>query len=187
MRLRSPFQWIADSAGRPALSISILATLALLVTLDALGAPLRTAEAPAGIVSFEFAGSLVAARQMIESWGDTGRVFAGLNLGLDYLFLLAYPFSIGLACSMVSSRLRGRRGDLSSLGIALAWGQGVAGLLDAVENYSLIRVLLGTRFESWPTVARISATGKFALVALGLIYLLFALVAGRLWEQSVPE
>ena len=186
MRLRSPFQWISVSALKPALVLSILATLALMVTLSALGAPLRTDASPAGIVSFEFAGSLAAAQHMIVSWGETGRTYAGLNLGLDYLFLIAYPFSIGLACVMVSRRLRDRGGGFSNLGIGLAWGQGAAGLLDALENYGLIRVLLGTRIESWPTVSRIAATGKFALVALGLTYVLVALVASLIWKRT-PE
>jgi len=177
MRLRSPFEWITVSALKPALVLSILATLALMVTLNALGAPLRTEAAPAGIVSFEFAGSLVAARRMIESWGGSGRIYAGLNLGLDYLFLIAYPLSIGLACVMVSRRLRARGGGFLNLGILLAWGQGAAGSLDALENYSLIRVLLGTQIEAWPTIARLSATGKFALVTLGLLFILAALVA----------
>jgi len=174
------------SALKPALVLSILATLALMVTLNALGAPLRTEAAPAGIVSFEFAGSLAAAQRMIESWGGTGPIYAGLNLGLDYLFLISYPLSIGLACVMVSRRLRARGGGFSKLGIGLAWGQGAAGLLDALENYSLIRVLLGTRIESWPLVARISATGKFCLVALGLSYVLVVLVASLIWKGT-PE
>lgn len=186
MRLPSPFQWISDSALKQALVVSVLVTLALMVTLNALGTPLRTEAAPAGIVSFEFAGSLTEARRMIDSWGITGRTYAGLNLGLDYLFLAAYPFSIGLACDMVSRRLRTRGGGFSNLGIGLAWGLGAAGLLDALENYSLIRVLLGTQIESWPRVARISATGKFALVGLGLLYVLVAGLTTLVWKQ-VPE
>jgi len=179
MRLRSPFEWLPESAAKPALVLSILATLALMVTLNALGAPLRTEAAPAGIVSLEFAGSLPAAQRMVDSWGGTGRIYAGLNLGLDYLFLAAYPVSIGLACGLLSRRLRTRGGGLSETGIVLAWGQGAAGLLDALENYGLIRVLLGTQFEAWPTLARLAATGKFILVALGLLYVLVGLGLGR--------
>jgi len=179
MRPLGPFQWISDSALKPALAVSSLATLALMATLNALGATLRTEASPAGIVSFEFAGSLPAAQRMMDSWGETGRIYAGLNLGLDYLFLVAYPFSIGLACVMVSRRLHTRGGGISRLGIGLAWGQGAAGLLDALENYGLIRVLLGTQIEAWPTIARLAATGKFILVALGLLYVLVGLALGR--------
>ena len=69
-------------------------------------------------------------------------------------------------------------------GILLAWGQAAAGLLDALENYSLIRVLLGTRLEYWPIVARLSATGKFGLVALGLLYVILALAASWTLKQE---
>ncbi len=112
MRLPGPFQWICDTALKPALALSILATLVLLATLNALGAPLRTEAPPAG-------------------------------------------------------------------------------LFDALENYSLIRVLLGARFDLWPQVARISATARFSLVALGLVYALVALVAGvvrkRMAETALGE
>ena len=49
MRLRGPFRWIPDSALKPALVLSILATLALMVRLNDLGATLRTGAAPAGL------------------------------------------------------------------------------------------------------------------------------------------
>ncbi len=59
-------------------------------------------------------------------------------------------------------------------------------MLDALEDYGLIRVLLGTRIESWSIVARISATGKFALVGLALLYVLVAGLA-TLVRKPVPE
>jgi urease beta subunit len=62
-----------------------------MVGLQVTGAPLRTDVSPHGIISFEFAGELDLAQRMVESWGSTGRIYAGLNLGLDYLFLAVNP------------------------------------------------------------------------------------------------
>jgi hypothetical protein len=107
---------------------------------------------------------------MVESWGDTGRVYAGLNLGVDYLFLVAYAVAIGLGCVLVASSLWQRIRFLSVVGVLLAWAQFGAGLLDALENYALIQVLLGSQREVWPVMARWCAVPKFLIVALGLVY-----------------
>ena len=47
----------------------------------------------------------------------------------------------------------------------------LAFLLDAAENYFLIRLLLGDRQALWPTLARWCAIPKFGLVLAALAYL----------------
>jgi hypothetical protein len=56
------------------------------------------------------------------------------------------------------------------LGTLLAWAQFGAALLDALENYALIQVLLGSQQALWPVVARWCAIPKFLIVAAGLVY-----------------
>jgi hypothetical protein len=46
-----------------------------------------------------------------------------------------------------------------------------AAFLDAVENYGLIHVLLGAETGLWPVLAFWCAFSKFALVAVGLAYI----------------
>jgi len=145
-------------------------TLAVMVSLNALGRPLNTEVAPLGIVSLELAGELSLAQSMVESWGQTGQVYAGLNLGLDYVFLVAYSSSIALGCVLVARSLSRRSEFLSSLGAVLAWAQFGAAMLDAVENYALIQVLLGSQQTPWPAIARWCAIPKFLIVAAGLVY-----------------
>jgi hypothetical protein len=58
------------------------------------------------------------------------------------------------------------------LGMALAWGQAVAVLCDAIENIVLLKMLLSAAAEPWPAVARWCAVVKFALVLAGLVYAL---------------
>lgn len=48
-------------------------------------------------------------------------------------------------------------------GALLAWGQIVAALLDALENYALIQILLGTEQGLWAQVARWSAQNQLKL------------------------
>ncbi len=160
-----PFTWLSPRGQRHAFAILAPLTVAVMVALDAIGRPLMTDAAPLGIVSFEFAGDVATATRMLEGWGEAGRVRAGLSLGLDYLFLVLYASAIGLGCLRVAR----------PAGPALAWGQIGAALLDAVENFALIRLLLGSDNAVWPTLAWGCAAVKFALVGAGLAYVLLGL------------
>ena len=57
-----------------------------------------------------------------------------------------------------------------------SWAIFGAALLDSVENYALIQVLLGTEQSIWPAVARICAIPKFLIVGLGLLYVLLGAI-----------
>ena len=184
MNLRHPFRWISPSAQTRAFIALLAITLVVMVSLQALDAPLQTDLAPLGIVSFELAGSLTAAQSILESWGPAGRVYAGLNLGLDYLFLVAYTSSIGLGCVLLAQGLSRRSRFLSMVGVILAWRMIVAALLDAVENYALVRVLLGSRQELWPVVAKWCAVPKFLIVAAGLLFLLVGSIVALILRLS---
>jgi hypothetical protein len=177
MNLRHPFRWISPSAQTHAFIALLAVTLVVMISFQVLGAPLQTDAAPLGIVSFELAGSLPVAQSMLESWGPSGRVYAGVNLGLDYLFLVSYAGSIGLACVLLAQGLSRRIPSLSLADVVLAWAMIASALLDAVENYALIRVLFGSQRELWPVVARWCAIPKFVIVAVGLLFLILGSIA----------
>lgn len=182
MKLHHPFEWLSESGQKRAFVPLVVLTLAVMASLQVLGGPLKTESAPAGIVSFEFAGEISKAQSMVESWGEGGQVHAGLNLGLDYLFIVSYASAIGLGCVLVSRGALKRVPWLGWLGITLSWGQWLAALLDAVENYALVQVLLGSASEWWPVVAQWCAAPKFLLVGLGLVYLLLGAVLLSAWK-----
>lgn len=176
MKLRHPFEWLSASGQKQAFVLFVVLTLVIMASLQVLGGPLKTEVAPMGIVSFEFAGELSRAQSMVESWGPKGRVYAGLNLGLDYLFLFAYASAIGLGCVLLSQRWLKRIESVGLVGVVLSWGQWVAALLDGVENYALIQVLLGAEVELWPALARWCAMPKFLVVGAGLVYIILGAV-----------
>lgn len=161
-----PFTWLPPERHKAAFILFLILALTVMAVMQLLGAPLVTAVAPGGIVSFELAGSLSSAQAMIASWDGRAQIYAGLGLGFDYLFMLAYAGAIGLGCVLVARRLATR------LGHALAWGVLLAALLDVVENIALIQLLLGQTAVFWPVLARWCAIPKFALVAAGLLYVL---------------
>jgi hypothetical protein len=170
-----PFGWLTPAAQRSATVVLFVLTLLAAVAMQAIGGPLANQAAPLGIVDFEFAGELAVAERILESWGDAGRARAGLSLGLDYLFLVLYASTLALACAGMARMLSRHWRAAAAAGALLAWGQLAAGLLDAVENFALIQLLLGSDGAAWPPLAWWCAAAKFSLVAAGLAYLLAGL------------
>lgn len=149
---------------------AITAALAVLLTLlfGLIDAPLHTPSAPTGIVSLELAGDNVTAGRILREWGDSGLLLAAFGLGLDYLYMVAYGLAIALGCRLVAQGSRSLWFSLA--GQILAWMLALAVVADAVENYALMRVLLGASEPLWPALARACALAKFTLVGAGLIY-----------------
>jgi hypothetical protein len=170
MTLAHPFGWLPAGARVRAFVVLLAATLAVMAALGASNARLK--KRGKGIVGFELAGNLACARAILAAWGEGGKVDAGLNLGLDYLYLVLYASCLSLGCVLVGQGLYGRAPYLGGAGVVLAWAQLAAGLLDGVENYALIRLLRGDERAFWPPFARWCAMGEFVLVAAGLAFVL---------------
>jgi hypothetical protein len=147
----------------------LLATGVMTAALGMFDVQLRNRDAPSGIVSFELAGSLPAAQRILASWDARARIYAGLSLGLDYAYLLAYSTLLALVCAWAS-----RRGPNAwrALGRWLCWGLWLAALCDACENVGLIALLLGMQSPAWPVVATRFAFAKFTLLAAGALYII---------------
>lgn len=177
-----PFATLSPAGKKKAFIIFFCLTLAVMMSLNIIDAHIHTTAAPSGIVSFELAGQPDAAQRIVASWDDEARIYAALSLGIDYLFMLSYSIAIALGCVLLAQRMPA---FAVRLGIYLAWAQWVAALLDATENYALVRVLLGTA-RGWATVARYCAVPKFTIVGLGLLYV----VAGALlvlWKKLFKQ
>ncbi|MBB3037158.1 hypothetical protein [Hoyosella altamirensis] len=131
--------------------------------------------APHGIVSFEFVGDSEAAAAMLDSWGERGRIEAAFNLGLDFLFILAWVPAVAIGCLWVAQRF----GRFVMALRALATLQIVAGMFDMIENVALLNLLLTTPSEPWPQIAWWAALLKFSILALGVVAIAAgAVVAG---------
>jgi len=154
-----------------------IGTILLMVLLNIVGLPLETEAAPLGIITYEFAGTVERAGEILNSWNHNAQLHAAFSLGLDFLFILLYSTTIGMACVWAGQVLARDRWPLVGVAVPLAWGLWLAAILDAVENFSLIKVLYGPIASPWPAVARICAMIKFGLVFIGLIYAFYGLVA----------
>lgn len=167
----TPFFWIHPLHHNSIFWLLTLLAIALLFIMTLLGRKMK--RRGADIVQFELAGTLAKSTRILDDWGEVGRMHAAVIQGLDYLFLTVYPLAIGLGCVLVAGQWGA---PFAALGIALAWAQFGAAALDAVENFALIRLLLGGRSPRWPPLARWCALPKFAIVAAGLVYVLVGAV-----------
>ena len=152
-------------------------TILLMFSLSVLGKPLNTTPAPYGIVSFELAGQAQKSVQIIQSWDENTRILAGFNLGLDYLYMLAYSTTIALGCLWAAEMITRGGFPGSALGQPLAWGQWAAALFDMLENAFLLIILLNCTATPWSMLARGCALLKFALIFAGLVYSFLGLIA----------
>ncbi|WP_437311079.1 hypothetical protein [Sorangium sp. So ce388] len=177
--MRHPFEIIPAERRTPIL----WSLLALAVASGAAAAVadkrLRTGAAPWGIVSFELAGTRERVHRILESWDEDARVSAAFSLGIDYLLIMAYANGLALACVMGADALKERGRAGAGLGAPLAWGQWLAGLLDATENAALLKILRGSDQALWPALARRCAQVKFGLVGAGVAYALLGYHARR--------
>jgi hypothetical protein len=85
-----PFSSLASATIKGIFWPMFFMTILLMVVLNVVGIPLTTKAAPYGIISYELAGKVPRAAQILSSWDYDAQIHAAFSLGLDYVFLLAY-------------------------------------------------------------------------------------------------
>jgi len=146
--------------------LALALSVACIIALQIINAPLHTPAAPRGIVSFELTWNSATAQRMLDSWDQRARLHAALSIGLDYLFMYAYG---ALAWSLMRLRAMAldhvQRHRLAHTFRSLSFAAWAAILCDAVENIAMWRMLFGP-VAPWPLLASILATIKFVLLGL---------------------
>lgn len=182
--MRHPLENIYNPFRKRLFVTFLFMTLLLLAVFRVLDQPLRTDAAPNGIVSFELAGDSLTARAITDSWKqlslllssvagqpnpdivNTPFVLAAFGLGLDYLFMPTYAIALAFGTLLATQK---HRGWINSVGALAGYGAFAAMLFDAVENFALLRILLGAYQSSYPAIAAYCATVKFGLLIFGLL------------------
>ena len=164
-----PLGFIPASSRKKIFFTLLALTLVLAGVFRLPDAPLRNPVSPAGIVSFELAGTPERADLIIQHWDAHAQLFAAFGLGFDYLFMIVYGLTISLGVLMAASR-HGEK--FVKGGNYVGWGILAASLLDAIENFALWRLLSSTATIFCPRLAAISATVKFVLILLSLAFAL---------------
>ena len=161
-------------------------TILLMIVFGISSAPLTTEAAPYGVVSFELAGTVEQAHQILDRWNAEAQLRAAFGLGLDYLFMVAYASTIAFGCGMAARMLKDNGWPLARWGNLLSWAVILAAFLDVLENIALTSILFGSVASPWPEIARWCAIPKFVLVFLGIVYVIYA-GAVALVERISPD
>ncbi len=141
--------------------ILFVLTMLVMGTLTWMERPL--AKAGASMIQFEVAGTQKNAQTIMAGWGEDNRPLARQQIYVDFVFLVLYPLTIALGCGL-AARQFSPISWLVTVGPYLAWTQLAAGLLDAVEDVALLRLLQGLQNPSLPLIARWCALPKFAMI-----------------------
>lgn len=174
--MRHPVQAVPAAAAVAALLLSLAVLLLAAGRMNAAGDLRRHPAAPLGIVSFEMAGSVGRAGEILAAWGPEGKRAARTSLRWDYPFILGYAAGLTVLAGLAGAVLA-RSPLVAGLAPVFAWAATAAGLLDALENVALQRVLAGAVTQPWPRLAQIAAALKFvALFGVGA-FLVFSLVS----------
>lgn len=153
-------------------AIALIGTIILIITLQIIGNNLITPVSPMGIVSFEFSSNLQNAIDMMDSWDESGRINAGLNLGLDYLFILLYTSTLISGCLLVMEGVSDKKYRyVKVLSKVMITGSIIVALLDAIENFALIRILTGNGSDTLAALAIYCAIPKFILVGIVILFI----------------
>lgn len=159
-----------------ALIVSAILSLVLFTLLGLVDKPLKTGEAPNGILSFEFAEDFSRSLAIMDSWTDKGKTYAAFSIGLDFLFLVCYPVFFSLACFMLARRFREQVTWFYKVGAVIMWLPLVSGLLDTVENIAMIRLLFGTQQHWLSPLAFYCASVKFLFLGFAVIFIVSGLL-----------
>lgn len=139
------------------------------------------------ILALELAGSPAEAERVLTvSRNANGQAIEKFRVAIawDYLFLFIYPACVAAGCMIVAKFVSEKNLPGAGLGLFLIIIQPVAALLDAVENYAMLRVLSGPIQSPWPEIARWCALPKFAIPVLtGALYVILYGVVACVWAK----
>jgi hypothetical protein len=161
--------------------LSFAALVVLFLVLGKLAGPdLDSPEIPKEhrrIIALERPASASDASAVIAEWGMAGRLDAvRRSVWWDNLFILAYTTLTALGCVIVARGFFAGGSPEYEAALLIAWLPWLAGLLDYVENYAMLRMLGGFEGETLPRLARTCATVKFGIILPLAAWVLVSLV-----------
>lgn len=143
-------------------------TLFFFLALRFQGRQLLTPASPAGIVSFELAGTDNETTQMLDAWKQKAAMGSvRMNILIDFLFIPFYALLFYTLCGSISVR---HHGKAASLGVLLAFFSLIAALFDVLENLLMLAATYGYYNDATAILTAFFAAAKFSLLALSLLY-----------------
>lgn len=135
----------------------------------------------------EFAWTTDCALALLDKWGDQSRERMRTVVYWDFAFIPAYSLFLFVVCSLVTGAITPTSNCLSGLGVILAYGQIVAGILDAIENIGLLQLLKESPALFWAPLASSCASIKWLIAVTGLFYFLGGMMRLLLANQKPSQ
>lgn len=127
----------------------------------------------AGIVSLEFAKTKKNVTEILYEWNTVSsknmHQHAVTNTAIDFLFIFFYSLFLFYACFWFSIKQQGLLSKLSRFISLLAL---VAGLLDIIENYFLLKMLSHSITDAEVLLTWWIAAVKFSLAGIAVVWIL---------------
>lgn len=130
---------------------------------------LESKYSPLGIISFELAKNFDGAKDIMI---EVGVAKLQWNTGVDFLFIVTYTLFFFFCCRALMNNYRSS--GLKTIGLIFLELSVLVGVLDLVENISMLITLGGYGSKLSVTITRISAIAKFSLAAFVLFYIIVA-------------
>lgn len=129
-----------------------------------------------GIVALELAWTPDSFARIVSDWGREGVEAARQQIWRDHAFIPSYVLTFWAALTLAAP---GARPVIARWAIRMAWVMPIAGLLDVIENVSLLRALDGAATSVTVSLASVCATMKFAVIVIAALALLTAQLRRR--------
>jgi hypothetical protein len=155
--------------------IVILSFLLVLLVEIFVFMPIEATVSTYGILDYEFAWNASNAFNILTTWGESGVNSQVTAIYWDFLFIIGY---VSLAFSLIVLALRKSGEKVQMIGTYIAITPFLTGIFDVIENIFLLIMASdpGSIASSFPLIASLSATIKFILLFVGIIYFGIALL-----------
>jgi hypothetical protein len=159
------------------LPILLIGTIIMIVVMTITGATLKTTATPKGILDLEFAYNTDKVNMVTHAWLFNEKVdktkAAKINTYLDFIFLVFYALFLFVACKKIATNYTG---SFSKMGLLLAKGALLAGLLDVFENAGMLMSLFGNTTNAIALFTAICSVIKWLLALGAAIYVVVGCV-----------
>ena len=126
-----------------------------------------------GILDYEFAWNSEQVEAIFAVWGYEGITIQKIAIYWDFLFIIGY---VSLAFSLVVLVLRKSKNSIQTIGIYIVITPFLSGIFDIIENINLLIMGLTFITNGNAFIASLSATIKFGLLFVGIIYFIGGLI-----------
>ena len=155
--------------------VSIISFITVILIEVLVFMPIEADVSTYGILDFEFAWTSSKVETIFSVWGDTDMNNQGIAIYWDFLFIVGY---VSLAFALIVLALRRSKNKIQTIGIYMTITPFLTGIFDVIENVNLLEMLRTptsvSNFNAY--IASLSATLKFSLLFVGIIYVIIALI-----------